>query len=276
MTLSGCPSGGSPGGANTQVQYNNASAFGGDADFIFDGTDSVGIGTSTPARQLGVAGGIYSGATTTSAQGFITATGTVQIGEIRLRAGTQAPAADATSTLGIIGSGGFTSFYGNLIPIAEIVSTSTAAGLEITGLPARQELYVQFYSPGRSLTVGTRLRFNDDGTAVYSSNAIQNSAGGTVPVGVTETTIGFITIDGDLGSRTIWSEFKVMNHPNRVKTITNGHTFNYGATLTSGVTQTWGGAWDNTTAQITSIQIVTSDGTAMNAGSFIRVFASPY
>ncbi len=62
-----------PGGSNTQVQYNNAGAFGGSANFVFDGTN-VGIGTSSPssfysgARKLVVGGAsgeqgltIYSG-----------------------------------------------------------------------------------------------------------------------------------------------------------------------------------------------------------------------
>jgi hypothetical protein len=38
----------SPSGSNTQIQYNNAGAFGGSVNFVFDGTN-VGIGTSTPA-----------------------------------------------------------------------------------------------------------------------------------------------------------------------------------------------------------------------------------
>lgn len=37
-----------PGGSNTQVQYNNAGAFGGSANFVFDGTN-VGIGEATPS-----------------------------------------------------------------------------------------------------------------------------------------------------------------------------------------------------------------------------------
>jgi len=40
--------GGSPGGSNTQVQFNNSSAFGGSANFVWDGT-YVGVGTSSPS-----------------------------------------------------------------------------------------------------------------------------------------------------------------------------------------------------------------------------------
>jgi hypothetical protein len=51
-----------PGGSTTQVQYNNAGAFAGSANFVFDGTN-VGIGTSSPGEKLHVVGG---GATTST------------------------------------------------------------------------------------------------------------------------------------------------------------------------------------------------------------------
>ena len=38
VTTGGGGGGGSPGGANTQVQFNNAGSFGGSANFTFDGT----------------------------------------------------------------------------------------------------------------------------------------------------------------------------------------------------------------------------------------------
>jgi len=42
-----------PGGSNTQVQYNNAGAFGGSANFVWDNTNArLGIGTSAPAKPL--------------------------------------------------------------------------------------------------------------------------------------------------------------------------------------------------------------------------------
>ena len=44
---------GSVGGSNNQVQFNNSGVFGGDADFIFDGTD-VTIGTATTLNVAGL------------------------------------------------------------------------------------------------------------------------------------------------------------------------------------------------------------------------------
>jgi len=49
-TVSG--GGGTPGGSNTQVQYNSSGSFAGSANFVFDGTN-VGIGTSPSAWGSG-------------------------------------------------------------------------------------------------------------------------------------------------------------------------------------------------------------------------------
>lgn len=51
--------GGSPGGSNTQVQFNNAGAFGGSSSFVWDNTNNrLGIGASpTLASKLHVTGG---------------------------------------------------------------------------------------------------------------------------------------------------------------------------------------------------------------------------
>jgi uncharacterized protein YaiE (UPF0345 family) len=47
----GTSTGVAPGGSTTQVQYNNAGAFGGDSGFVYTG-GNVGIGTSSPTAKL--------------------------------------------------------------------------------------------------------------------------------------------------------------------------------------------------------------------------------
>lgn len=42
--------GGTPGGANTQVQYNNGGAFGGSAGFTFDGTSALTLGVAATSN----------------------------------------------------------------------------------------------------------------------------------------------------------------------------------------------------------------------------------
>ena len=47
----------SPGGSDTQIQFNDGGSFGGSADFVWDGTN-VGIGTTAPAATLDVSGSV--------------------------------------------------------------------------------------------------------------------------------------------------------------------------------------------------------------------------
>ena len=52
------PSGGSPGGSNTQIQFNDSGVFGGATNFVFDkATGNVGAGTSSPGYRFDVASG---------------------------------------------------------------------------------------------------------------------------------------------------------------------------------------------------------------------------
>ena len=51
---------GSPGGSNTQVQYNNNGTLGGSSNFVFDGTN-VGIGTTTLNFKLTAANNAFDG-----------------------------------------------------------------------------------------------------------------------------------------------------------------------------------------------------------------------
>lgn len=54
LTISGS---GSPGGSNTQVQYNSSGSFLGNSGFVYNGTN-VGIGSLTPSQKLDVSGTI--------------------------------------------------------------------------------------------------------------------------------------------------------------------------------------------------------------------------
>ena len=57
----GSSGGGTPAPSNGYVQFNNASAFGGDANLFWDNTNKrLGIGTTTPGEKLQVAGAIKS------------------------------------------------------------------------------------------------------------------------------------------------------------------------------------------------------------------------
>ena len=51
----------SPGGATTQIQYNNSGAFGGDANFVWSASTGLNIGTSKEMRLQDDSGGQYIG-----------------------------------------------------------------------------------------------------------------------------------------------------------------------------------------------------------------------
>ena len=53
--------GGLPGGSNTQVQYNNSGAFGGDANLVWDASTGLNIGTSKELRLQDDSGSEYVG-----------------------------------------------------------------------------------------------------------------------------------------------------------------------------------------------------------------------
>jgi hypothetical protein len=83
MTTAATGSGGgsgTPGGSNTQIQYNNNGNLAGSTGLVFFGnTTSVGIGTSAPAYNLDVWGNIHIGNSTAGgSNGIVFADGSVQ------------------------------------------------------------------------------------------------------------------------------------------------------------------------------------------------------
>ena len=59
ITISSSASGGTPGGSDGQIQYNNGGSFGGASNFYYDDTNNlIGIGTSSPTSLLHVEGAV--------------------------------------------------------------------------------------------------------------------------------------------------------------------------------------------------------------------------
>ncbi|MFZ5693968.1 MAG: lectin-like protein [Pseudomonadota bacterium] len=76
--------GGTPGGSNTQVQFNDGGTFGGAAQLYWDKTNNrLGIGTAAPASLLHVAGGIQLGDDTATCPGA----SNVKVGTLRFNSG---------------------------------------------------------------------------------------------------------------------------------------------------------------------------------------------
>jgi hypothetical protein len=178
------PGAGSPGGSDTQVQYNNAGAFAGDADFTWNATtNAMGLGsTATPTTILGGAGSGGNGAA------------------LSLRAGT----GDTTNNGGNItlqsGNGGATSGNSGTVSIN--------SGTVVDGSPGG------IFLTGRNAVGTSRAGGQISGSAGNSTNAIQGGnvlwtagnggatgAGGTVSLvagngGATSGAAGSIVLTG--------------------------------------------------------------------------------
>jgi len=77
---SGGGGGGTPGGANTQMQFNNQGAFGGSANFVYDSTlNKATMAGEFVANNLTVGSGAYSFRTTKVKNGVTTTTSAVEI-----------------------------------------------------------------------------------------------------------------------------------------------------------------------------------------------------
>ena len=129
---------GSPGGANTNIQYNNSGAFGGDADFTTDGAGTVEIGAA--------AGGSLTMNDTNNASLVLSTTGSID-------------APDATITvLGTVGAGGAATI--NLgganatLEVANLTVDGTLTYLDTTNLRIEDKL-IDLNSTSAGLGVGS-------------------------------------------------------------------------------------------------------------------------
>lgn len=183
ITISG-GGGGSPGGADTNVQYNNSGSFGGVAGFIFDGTSKV---------SLGVAG------TSVGAVAFRNATsGTITVQPVTGALGTVTLSLPATTgTLALtsqLTSGTVTSvaqsFTGGLISVGgSPITTSGTLALTVAGTSGG----IPYFSSGTTWASSAALTAN--------LPVIGGGAGAAPTVGTRSgNTTQFVTTTGTLTS----------------------------------------------------------------------------
>jgi hypothetical protein len=141
--------GGTPGGSNTQVQYNNAGAFAGSANLTFNGTTLTAAGLAGPLNGT-------VGATTANTGAFTTLSAT---GVTTVQAGSAA--APAITTSGDTNTGIF-------FPAADTIAFSEG-GVEAARLDASGNLLVGTTTAATKLTVGGLAASYVDGITLTNS-----------------------------------------------------------------------------------------------------------
>jgi hypothetical protein len=209
-------SGGTPGGSNTQIQYNNSGSFGGSVNLTFDGTTVTGtISTSTNAKGLINSPDITVGnivGTALSVSGIATVTDTLKVGTA------------ITAHAGIITAN---TFKGNLTGNADTATTAgtvtTAAQTNITSLGTLTSLSVS-----GDVSIGGTLTYDDvtnidsvglvtarEGIHVVAGAGVSIAAGGlNVTSGIT--TVGFATatdvwVSGAVTATTFYGDLATTN-----------------------------------------------------------------
>jgi hypothetical protein len=183
--MSWAAAGGSPGGSTTQVQYNNAGAFGGISGFTTDGTrvtasTTIGVGGATPS----ISG---SGITFPATQSASTDANTLDDYE----EGTWTPSFTGTTTAG---SGSYSFQAGSYTKVGRLVTIyggmqftgGTGTGnLQISGLPFSSNNFGSItivISDNLAFTVGSLITGYSSGTNIQLQQIPAGGAGSTAAV----------------------------------------------------------------------------------------------
>ena len=189
--------GGTPGGSNTQIQFNNSGSFGGSVNLTFDGTTVTGtISTSTNAKGLINSPDITVGnivGTALSVSGIATVTDTLKVGTA------------ITAHAGIITANTFKGdLTGNVTGNADTATTAgtvtTAAQTNITSLGTLTSLSVN-----GNVSIGGTLTYDDvtniDSVGLVTAREgihVIAGAGVSIAAGGLEVTSGIATISDTL------------------------------------------------------------------------------
>jgi hypothetical protein len=166
--------GGTPGGANTQIQFNNAGAFGGSAALTWDGTTFV----ETGAASLGNA--------TTNPNFSFLGTGTISVG------GSLTTAFDLTGRKVVVTSTSVPA-NGMYLPAANTLGFATNTGVKTTIGPTGLVTNLS-----GTVTAGTK--FTATGTGCTIGTTVGGATAGTLTLATGPCTSVAITMNGATGA----------------------------------------------------------------------------
>lgn len=156
-----------------------------------------------------------------------------------------------------------------------LASAATTTG--VLTIPAREQLLIQVNIAGYGGGDIAALRFNGDTATNYWDRHLTAAAGGTTWVNTqtVATTNTMIRLAGTTTTQGRSVTCTVMNIATISKSVGLSHIqTNTGSAGTAGTLDFGGGEWINTSAQITSIEMITAGGATLTAGSGFIVYGS--
>jgi hypothetical protein len=152
--------------------------------------------------------------------------------------------------------------------------SASAVGTAVVTIPAREQLLVICNIAGYSGGDIASLRFNGDTGANYWSRHLTCAPGATTLTDNPTASATLFRLAGNAVTQGRSVSCSIMNLATISKSIGIGHLqTNTGAAATIGTLDWGGGEWVNTTAQITSVQMLTAGGTiTMPAGTGFSVY----
>lgn len=213
VTIASTGGGGTPGGSNTQVQYNNAGSFAGSSNFTYDGslqiTGSV-IQANIGANTVGFMGNeIGSSPTTIGSDVFFFVSGSRNsevsaFGGDLVVSGTVSIGGDSLEVTGTISatqgfSGSLTKLVDGtsyLVAGTNVTITSASNGSvtvdAVGGTPGGSDTEIQYNNAG-SFTGSSNFKY--DGIAVFLSGSLVNGSGSLVASGLSSHIEGWGNMD---------------------------------------------------------------------------------
>lgn len=165
--------------------------------------------------------------------------------------------------------------YGKWVFLGSTILAASAANTAVVTIPAYTELLITVnissYPGGADIA---SLRFNADSAANYWDRHLTVAAAGVAFTNVQNASTTLIRLAGATATTGRVAVCNFMNQTTRSKVGTIQVQTLTGAAATVGIMDFGSGEWVNTTAQITSVQMLTAGGLTMGTGSGFSVFGA--
>lgn len=152
---------------------------------------------------------------------------------------------------------------------------SSAVTTGAVAIPPRDMLYMLITIAGYSNNDIASLRFNGDTASNYWDRHITFAAGGATGTNVVNSATNLIRLAGNAVQTARVVSCSIINILGITKSVGISHLQTNTASTTAGILDIGGGEWNNTAAQITSIEMRTAGGSiTMPAGTGFVVYGT--